>query len=475
MNSDPENYSKWRPMVSYLKHRFVFFVTRFVLLIAILAAVLITPLMVFALSVALILVSIYIFGWDSGNLSKLFNLKSLNWVSLAFKNSDNIAIVTLLLILLLSSNKRLRNSLSNILVNAGGVFQKPVQIEVDNEKSPYGIWRYYFKKIWPSLKSTYAEFFALLTLAAYPNLRRFFTNVWKYIVEPITKYKELIVAVASISVITSVTFNVVIQEHRGPGPTEAWSDSVTAMFGALKDTVNGIAIPGTKEWRDSVTNSLKNIEENVVRATPSISYLFKEDDEFLLVYREGDLKTKDGICPDDRNSKWLELFKSMIVDTHTNTDPTCLELKISGFASISPVLVGGVIDSLRSDALNCEIANQRAEALVYFLTTEPYDSTECRTVLNDDRRWGRTDGEIIKRGRPDTSAWNKTDFVLTYDQSLGVRLDGPHFDVTYNPWKKYEDMAKEKPAKDDSSGVALQHDLQFVNRSAHITIGRGAN
>ena len=95
--------------------------------------------------------------------------------------------------------------------------------------------------------------------------------------------------------------------------------------------------------------------------------------------------------------------------------------------------------------LNCEIANQRAEALIYFLMLPDsisYYPEECKKALNDSLIWASVKSDSI---------W-----------------DGQGFTVTYKPWESHEKMAQAKPVQD-----SLRLDLEFLNRSVQIIIKGG--
>lgn len=215
---------------------------------------------------------------------------------------------------------------------------------------------------------------------------------------------------------------------------------------------------------------------------PSTSYRFEKGTQFSLFYKEGNLKTEggnleieDGICPEGSNLEWLRLFKTAITDSLKDKDGY-LKLKVRGFASVAPVLVNG--DTTKSNSLNCEIANRRAEALIYFLMLPDsisYDSTKCRSALDNDGRWGREEGKPYTRGRPNTLAWKDSGFTVTYDDSQRVHWEGPNFTVTYKPWKSYEEMKPDKPMQNPQEGGDRQRDLEFLNRSVQIIIEEGSD
>ena len=238
----------------------------------------------------------------------------------------------------------------------------------------------------------------------------------------------------------------------------------------IRDT---ISISGI--WKDSVMEKLDSIERDIERLSlrPSTSYLFEKGTRFSLAYLDtGDLKSKTGIWPEGKDLKWLELFKKAISEC---SEEKRMELKIQAFASVTPVIVNGILTYTQSNQSNCEIANQRAEALIYYLTTEKYDSTECKNVLNDDRRWGRLEGKLCARERPDILAWKGSDFTVTYDDSPRVQWEGPLFTVTYEPWKSSEEMATAKPADDGPPRDPPRPGLEFLNRTVQIIIEEGGD
>lgn len=223
---------------------------------------------------------------------------------------------------------------------------------------------------------------------------------------------------------------------------------------------------------------------------PSTSYSFEKGTKFLLVYKEGDLneegnlKTKkdsldieDGICPGGSNLEWLKLFKTAITDSLKDKDGY-LKLKIRGFASVAPVLVNG--DTTNSNSLNCEIANRRAEALIYFLMLPdsiPYDSTKCKSALENSSMWGRQENELCTRSAvPDTSIWRDMGFDVTYEMRPDTTIvwKRTNFDVAHKPWQSYEEMDGNKPEQ-GSSPQSRQRDIEFRNRSVQIIIEEGSD
>ena len=221
----------------------------------------------------------------------------------------------------------------------------------------------------------------------------------------------------------------------------------------------------------------------------STSYRFNKGTQFLLVYQEGNLKTKKdsletegGIYPEGSNLEWLKLFKAAISDSPKDKDGH-MKLKVQGFASVAPVLVNG--DTTKSNILNCEIANQRAEALIYFLMLPdsiPYDSTKCKSALENSSMWGRKENELCTRSAmPDTSTWREMGFDVTYEMRSDTTIvwKKTNFDVAHKPWQSYEKMDENKPLKNPPENSKNKEDRQldreFLNRSVRIIIEEGSD
>ncbi len=226
-----------------------------------------------------------------------------------------------------------------------------------------------------------------------------------------------------------------------------------------------------------------DLEEKLVNHPhkPSTSYRFNKGTQFSVVYREGNLETKKGIYPEGSNLEWLKLFKAAISDSFKDGR---LKLKIQGFASIAPVPVNGNIEDKQSNLLNCEIANQRAEALIYFLKLPdsiPYDSTRCKSALENSSMWGRQENVLCTRSAmPDTSIWRERGFDVTYaTRSDTIVWKETNFDVSYKPWKSYSEMDKKKPLKNPPENSqekgGRQLDREFLNRSVRIIIEEGSD
>lgn len=167
-----------------------------------------------------------------------------------------------------------------------------------------------------------------------------------------------------------------------------------------------------------------------------------------------------------------------------------MKLKIRGFASIAPVNVKeqSKPDSAQSDTLNYQIANQRAEALIYFLTLPEsieYDPEECKAALDSSSIWGRSN-ENGTRVEPDTVWWNALHFDVTIDtfksgqrltfamsDSNPIKQQGKGFDVIYEPWQSYGKMKDAKQVNDGTLPKPRHHPLEFLNRTVQIIIEEG--
>lgn len=172
---------------------------------------------------------------------------------------------------------------------------------------------------------------------------------------------------------------------------------------------------------------------------------------FLFYPPEGDLNTKKGICPDKESLKNLSNFKSAIAECSGNGPR--LEIEVKAFASIAPVKVDGKGDC--SDLLNCEIANQRAEAVVGMLVggQENLDFENCKTMLRDNK-FGR---------QPEKLCTRETNIRKS------LRLTNKHFDVIYSPWPNYKTMIDARPV-DDGTLSSRRHKAEFLNRAVQIVV-----
>lgn len=260
----------------------------------------------------------------------------------------------------------------------------------------------------------------------------------------------------------------------------------------VRDT---ILILDSKMLRDSMMTKLDPIEIKVdrwVMPAPKELYLFEKGAQFSLAYAsQGSLSTKTGICPEGSNEEWLKLFKGAILECSKEEQ---VKLKIQGFASVAPVGP----DSAKSDTLNYQIANQRAEALIYFLMLPPdsiYTKTKCKDVLDNISIWERKkeNGTSVK---PDSLWWknswgvtvstekvsneevnseSKSQLRFTFSVSNsatgGQKQKG--LDVIYEPWQNHEEMKGTKPTDDGSLPKPRHYPLEFLNRTVQIIIEEG--
>ena len=185
---------------------------------------------------------------------------------------------------------------------------------------------------------------------------------------------------------------------------------------------------------------------------PPPTYLFEKGARISLLYPpQGDLASKASICPDSVNQKWLTLLKSAILQCSQNDS---VKLTIRAFASIAPVYRKGTRDTTGSDTFNHMIAEQRAEALIYYLTLADsikYTQENCESAVTEKRIW---------QGQGSA----KSDSTWT--------IPGYKVAVNYNPWDDYSVMELAKLAKDGSSGNRKRA-IEFLNRAVQVIIDEG--
>ena len=223
------------------------------------------------------------------------------------------------------------------------------------------------------------------------------------------------------------------------------------------------------QWQVNVDESLKQIASRVGDreagsfiwvVPPRVPALFNKGTVFSMVYQSnGDLKSKTGICPDSLMLNWLKLLRNAIDKCPRDADPRLL-LEVQSFSSSAPVLVNGNRDNSRK--LNCEIANQRAEAVLHLMTTKSEDSFKpeaCRTVLEDWRRWGRKEGSLCTR--------EKKKFHFGVDDKL-------NFDIVYSPWQDPENMANARPVDNVTEDSWRFLEAELFNRAVQIVVKNDA-
>ena len=376
-------------LAAYPMHFAIRLVVRFLLLVTMLLPVLLSLILI-VISIALFVFFILVWIPEPLEFHDVFN-------NTIFKIITLFIAIVLIGFLIRELKNDIKNSISNIKAKIVKVVQGRWLPEMNIRKSLSVTWEYYVANFWLFLKKMCIE------------------------------SKKLLVTVLLLYIITFCGYII----------DKKLTDETT---------------PASKEWRDSVSNKLDYIKKNIAPPKPSTSYRFKKGTKFSLVYKEGDLKTKKGICledsTEDSNLEWLELFKQAISD---GSKDRRLKLNVKGFASVAPVPVNGIINDKQSNSLNLQIANERAEALIYFLMlpdSRSYDQKECKAVLKN--------GLIWQDMKPD-STW-----------------EGTNFDLAYKPWESYNEMDNKKPLKNPLENLqkeeGRQLDREFLNRSVQIII-----
>lgn len=209
--------------------------------------------------------------------------------------------------------------------------------------------------------------------------------------------------------------------------------------------------PEMQEDIDQIRQKINGHLEGHVSKQPT-SYLFEKGTRFSLVYPEGDLISKEGICP--RGSNW-EKLKAIRTKSSAGrrTQDRQLKLRVKGFASVSPVTALGDTSAHQSNLRNLRIANQRAEAVIYGLTLADFAS------YNSDEFHLKCVDALEKR-----LIWDQRTTVYDSIWQAG------NMDVIYNPWNEYIDMVRSKPAIDALQDGTRQRDLEFFNRSVQISV-----
>ena len=208
--------------------------------------------------------------------------------------------------------------------------------------------------------------------------------------------------------------------------------------------------------KDSIERIQKKLDDVNITSEEQVPVVYS------LVYPpQANLKTKAGICPgtssgDDKlryraNLDWLKRFKTAI--SECSRKESRLKLVVRAYASVAPVSIGGRFD--RSDDLNCEMANQRAEAVVRLLTTDKDIRPEtCERILGDEKQ-----------------GFQRASLCKPRIVELTVRGGNEaNFDVTYRPWHAYCQMTREKPVDDERDGGNARPELEFLNRVVQIIV-----
>ena len=353
-----ETFTESLKLAAYPMHFAIRMVVRFLLLVAMLLPVLFSLILI-VFSIALFLVAILAWSPEllkSHEVFSILNISSLNnWINdntILIKITTLIIFIFLIWFLIEELKNDVANSISNIKAKIVKVVQGRWVPEMNIRKSLSVTWQCYIAKFWLFLKEMHIE------------------------------SKKLFVAVLILCIISFCGYIIDTKlTDETPPDLNEWQASVREKLDAIKGKTDNIAISEVNTWRKNLTSTLGYIKKNI---EPSISYSLKKNAQFSLYYEEGNLETKEGICSEGSNLEWLELFKTAISDGSKDRH---LKLKIQGFASIAPVRVND--DTTLSNTLNCQIANERAEALIYFLTlpdSTSYDPKKCKDDLDDGHR-----------------------------------------------------------------------------------------
>lgn len=192
-----------------------------------------------------------------------------------------------------------------------------------------------------------------------------------------------------------------------------------------------------------------------------IKLFLKPGAVFHLAYAENARpRDSEGICLGKPQQKWLDEFRKAIgncIEAKTPaTDDSKPVFKVTGYASIAPMHVGG--DTSVSPRLNCKVANWRAAAVgAYLANPDKHAPTATR--------W---DCEKVK------NAFNQN--APTNENECGERYDGPknqedsHFFVEVHQWCKPSDMIENKPANDGEMPSPRRYDVEIMNRVVRIEV-----
>lgn len=208
-----------------------------------------------------------------------------------------------------------------------------------------------------------------------------------------------------------------------------------------------IPIKNDKDWKSNVSRGIDQLRSIVVFIPKGTTYP-------LVFPKDADIGTKVGICPVDSNFIWLKHFKEAISNCYIGREkPNVL---VQGFSSVAPMSE----DSGKSDMLNCEVANQRAEAVVGLLISELNNDShmdQCMKAL-----------EFFEKIRPNGLCKRDEEEFKFDPENHNIK-----FNITYIPWKSYDDMLEKKPAYDGTI-IHRNKEVEFLNRVVHITITNDA-
>ena len=241
----------------------------------------------------------------------------------------------------------------------------------------------------------------------------------------------------------------------------SWMLVLSVLIGAIVLMLAYVQTEDSAKWQEGITTRLEILEDKQSTLEEDFTNWQGEVKEmhlplsdpleeplvvYSLAYRDqGDRESKKGICPDPMTSEWLNEFKAAIAK-YSRGDESRLQLEVRGFSSVAPVAEAGSRN--RSNQLNREIANERAEAVVGFLTS----GDSCEKVFSEskDSKWKRQKN-------------NRGEFKFGIEEGLD-------FDVTYRPWQSYEEMTRHKPINDGPSGGQRRPAVEFLSRAVQIIV-----
>lgn len=222
-----------------------------------------------------------------------------------------------------------------------------------------------------------------------------------------------------------------------------------------------LPIKDFKDWQERIEGKVERPSPVIVTDTvENVQYFFEKDKTFVLAHVEdADLESREGICLDDGQQRWLAEFKKAI--EHCADSGPRPELEIRAFSSTAPMALGGRVTPRGSASVNCEVASQRAEAVVEFLLGRPRERWACGSdggieVGSFENGGGQLCRRLDSAGK---------DEEFTYGAA-----DGLKFDLSYKPWKTHEAMTAEKPADNGVLHGPRRYDAEFLNRAVYVTL-----
>lgn len=223
-----------------------------------------------------------------------------------------------------------------------------------------------------------------------------------------------------------------------------------------------LPIKDFKDWQERMEGKVEQPSPVIVTDTAkNVQYFFEKNKTFVLAHVEdADLESRKGICLDAGRQEWLAEFKKAI--EHCADSGQRPELEVRAFSSTAPMALGDRVTPQGSALANCEVANQRAEAVVEFLLGRPEDRWACgsggRVAVGSFENGG---GGLCQRLDGD----GKADDEFTYGEE-----DGLKFDLSYRPWRTHAAMTAEKPADNGVLRGPRRYDAEFLNRAVYVTL-----